>query len=155
MLLRAGASWLVAFGLLLAAGVLPVAGVAAAEQTGRVFVPQPPRGQGERCVADTDFMRRNHMKLLVHQRDGTVHQGLRTPTYSLSGCIGCHAVKGADGKAVSYASPQHFCRTCHIYAAVSVDCFECHASRPEERAKAAAAEQDTAALADFLRGKAP
>ena len=60
----------------------------------------------------------------------------------------------ADGKAVSYASPQHFCRTCHIYAAVSVDCFECHASRPEERAKAAAAEQDTAALADFLRGKA-
>lgn len=153
MLLRAGVSWLVALGLLLAAGVL-LAEAVAAERSGRVFVPQPPRGKGERCVADTDFMRRNHMKLLVHQRDGTVHQGLRTPTYSLTGCIGCHEVKGADGIAVSYASPQHFCRTCHIYAAVSVDCFECHASRPEERAKAVAAESDTAALVDYLRGKA-
>lgn len=142
-------------------GVVPATAPARAEQpgsTGRVPMPQPPKGQGERCVADTDFMRRNHMTMLKHQRDDTVHQGLRKPAFSLAGCIGCHAVSGTDGKAVSFAAPQHFCRSCHTYAAVQVDCFECHASRPETSGKAAAApadEQQTAALAHYLRSKQP
>jgi len=43
-------------------------------------VPQPdiPRGRGESCVADTDFMRRNHMTMLNHQRDETVLKGVRS-----------------------------------------------------------------------------
>ncbi|MBV5325306.1 MAG: hypothetical protein J0626_08585, partial [Rhodospirillaceae bacterium] len=34
--------------------------------------------KGEQCVEPTDFMRRNHMKLLNHQRDETVIEGVRT-----------------------------------------------------------------------------
>ncbi len=95
-------------------------------------VPYPdiPRGQGEVCVEDTDFMRRNHMSILMHQRDDTVHKGLRTRQHSLKECIDCHAVPGTDSMPVTAASPQHFCRSCHDYAAVKIDCFECHASRP-------------------------
>jgi hypothetical protein len=42
-------------------------------------------------------------------------------------------VTGKDGKAVSVESKDHFCASCHSYAAVRVDCFECHASTPEVR----------------------
>ena len=96
--------------------------------------PEPAKGRGEKCVEPTDWMRRNHMKALMHKRDETVHQGIRSPKFSLKGCIDCHQVKGDDGKAVTAADPKHFCRTCHDYAAVRMDCFECHASRPEEKA---------------------
>jgi predicted CXXCH cytochrome family protein len=101
---------------------------------GRVPVPVIPEGQGDTCVADTDFMRRNHMDLLDHQRDETVLEGIRGETFSLKDCISCHAVKGPDNMAVTVSSPKHFCRACHDYAAVSVDCFQCHASRPESAA---------------------
>lgn len=96
-------------------------------------VPMPviPMGQGEACVADTDFMRRNHMDLLSHQRDKTVFQGLRAEAFSLKDCISCHVVKGPDAKALMVSDPKHFCRSCHDYASVSIDCFQCHASRPE------------------------
>ena len=96
-------------------------------------VPMPviPMGQGENCVEDTDFMRRNHMDMLKHQRDETMIKGLRGEQYSLKECIACHAVNGPDSKPVTVSSPQHFCRSCHDYAAVSIDCFQCHASRPE------------------------
>ena len=121
------------------------------------WLPKPARGQGEHCVADTEWMRRNHPAVLMHQRDETVHEGIRTPRFSLKGCIDCHAVKGADGKPVTVASPQHFCRTCHDYAAVQIDCFECHASRPEARtatgnnAPDGRDGADVAALAHFAR----
>lgn len=94
-------------------------------------VPVIPRGQGETCVADTAFMRRNHMTLLKHQRDETMRQGIRGNLYSLAECIACHAVAGPDAQPLTVDSPQHFCRACHDYAAVSIDCFQCHASRPE------------------------
>jgi predicted CXXCH cytochrome family protein len=96
-------------------------------------VPQPdiPRGQGESCVEDTDFMRRNHMTLLKHQRDETVLKGVRTKQHSLKECVSCHAVHGPDAMPVTVSSPKHFCRSCHDYAAVTIDCFQCHASRPE------------------------
>lgn len=126
-------------------------------EPGRVPLPQPPKGQGERCVADTDFMRRNHMTMLKHQRDETVHRGERKQAFSLTGCVTCHAVPGADSKPVSYADPKHFCRSCHTYAAVAIDCFECHASRPEAKGAALSApdDKDVAALAHYLRDKQP
>ena len=40
-------------------------------------------------------------------------------------------VKDAEGMAVSVKDERHFCRTCHDFAAVTVDCFQCHASKPE------------------------
>ncbi len=105
-------------------------------KTSRVFVPAPPKGKGDKCVADTDYMRRYHMTMLDHQRDDTVHEGLRTKQFSLKECIACHAVKGPDAQPLTIKSLKHFCRGCHDYAAVKIDCFECHASRPEPGKKA-------------------
>lgn len=102
-----------------------------ASVTSGVPVPAIPRGQGETCVAETGFMRRNHMTLLRHQRDDTMRRGIRGNPYSLEECISCHAVTGPDAMPLTVDSPQHFCRACHDYAAVSIDCFQCHASRPE------------------------
>ena len=112
---------------------LAVVAYAAEEDNMASGVPMPviPMGQGDSCVEDTDFMRRNHMSLLKHQRDETMKEGIRGNPYSLKECISCHAVNGPDAKPVTVASPQHFCRSCHDYAAVSIDCFQCHASRPE------------------------
>lgn len=121
---------------MLAVAVLFLAGPArpadgAGPGPGDVPLPVIPKGQGEACVADTGYMRRNHMTLLRHQRDETMRQGIRGNPYSLEECIACHAVSGPDARPLSVDSPQHFCRACHDYAAVSIDCFQCHASRPE------------------------
>ena len=43
-----------------------------AGENSRIFIPDPPKGKGERCVEETAFMRANHMDLLMHQRDRTV-----------------------------------------------------------------------------------
>lgn len=94
--------------------------------------PDVPKGKGDHCVEDTEFMRANHMELLLHQRDETVHRGIRTKKHSLKNCIECHVVTDENNQPVSVASPKHFCRVCHDYAAVSIDCFECHASKPRK-----------------------
>jgi cytochrome c553 len=104
---------------------------APAANNGRVPMPVIPLGKGDQCVEDTEFMRRNHMNLLMHQRDETMHEGIREKQHSLKECISCHAVQGEDAVPVTVSSPQHFCRSCHDYAAVKIDCFQCHASRPE------------------------
>jgi hypothetical protein len=81
---------------------------------------------GEHCVEDTAFMRKNHMKLLMHQRDETMHKGIRTEKHSLKKCVSCHA-STKDDRVVG--SNEHFCQSCHTYAAVSLDCWECHATK--------------------------
>jgi len=92
----------------------------------RVPLPRIEAGAGERCVEATAYMRRNHMEVLKHHRDETVRDGIRTTQHSLANCITCHAgrktgrVTGSDG----------FCSSCHSYAGVALDCFECHADRP-------------------------
>jgi predicted CXXCH cytochrome family protein len=120
------------------------------------LMPHPAKGKGESCVAPTDWMRRNHMKALLHQRDMTVHEGVRGTQFSLKDCVSCHAVKGEDGRPVTISSPKHFCRSCHDYAAVSIDCFECHASTPAEPQKAAAVvnphAKDVTELSNYLKG---
>jgi len=68
--------------------------------------------------------------LLLHQRDETVHKGIRTKKHSLKECFTCHVVKDKDNKPLTVSSPKHFCRECHDYAAVSIDCFQCHTSIP-------------------------
>lgn len=115
-----------------------------------------PKGKGDRCVEDTDFMRRNHMHLLDHQRDDTVHEGVRTKRHSLKGCIDCHAVNGSDGKPVTVKDPKHFCRGCHDYVAVKVDCFQCHASRPDPAETAGLnPNHEMAALQSYLQQVKP
>jgi predicted CXXCH cytochrome family protein len=142
------------------AWALMLVGPAFAEDVGgRTPFPDIPKAQGEHCVRDPAFMRRYHMTMLLQQRDETVHQGVRGGDFSIARCVTCHAVPGADGKPVSYADPKHFCRSCHAYASVSIDCFECHASRPTTPDKAASAapaeDADLAALDAYLNEVAP
>jgi Pyruvate/2-oxoacid:ferredoxin oxidoreductase delta subunit len=114
--------------LLLLLATLPAT---AAEEGGRVPLPVIDSGTAEQCVEPVEFMRRNHMELILHQRDETVHRGIRTKQQSLRNCINCHAVDAA-GQPVSLDDPQHFCVSCHRYAAVKIDCFQCHSGTPEE-----------------------
>ena len=55
-----------------------------------VPMPQHTLPKAESCVEDTQVMRRNHMDLLKHHRDETMHNGIRTPKHSLNECINCH-----------------------------------------------------------------
>ena len=123
-------------------------------------MPTIAKGKGDHCVRDVDFMRRYHMTMLKHQRDETVHEGVRGGDFSIRGCVNCHVVNGPDGQAVGYDNPKHFCRSCHSYASVSIDCFECHASKPSPPEKAAEAppavdDRDLATLNDYLREAQP
>ncbi len=83
-------------------------------------------------------MRRNHMNLLKHQRDDTLRGGVRTGLYSLKTCIGCHASRTTGSV---NASSANFCQSCHAYAAVTIDCFGCHASHAPSVSPAPAATQ--------------
>ncbi|MEE9343232.1 MAG: hypothetical protein V3V12_06350 [Gammaproteobacteria bacterium] len=83
------------------------------------------------CVEPEDEMRRNHMEYILHQRDETVHDGIRTRQYALEECINCHATKDTTtGEFIRVEDDRHFCASCHIYAAVKIDCFQCHADVP-------------------------
>jgi len=84
------------------------------------------------CVEPTEVMRRQHMQFILHQRDETMHQGIRTTKHSLLECINCHVTYDENQQPVSYKDERHFCSTCHHYAAVHIDCFECHNSKPME-----------------------
>lgn len=103
---------------------------AALAESGRIG-PDIPKGIGKADVEDRQFMRIHHMELLKHDRDNTVLLGERKINFSLKQCIACHAVNGADAKPVGIQSSQHFCRSCHDYAAVKIDCFDCHNSKPD------------------------
>jgi hypothetical protein len=88
--------------------------------------------RGEACVAPVAEMRRDHMKMLFHQRDRTMRQGVREPRFSLKGCVDCHASQ----KTGSVLGQDGFCSSCHEYAAVKIDCFECHTPQRAERTAA-------------------
>ena len=89
--------------------------------------------RGEQCVEPTDDMRRNHMKYILHQRDRTMHQGIRTTKHSLKNCVDCHA----DPATNSVLGQDGFCASCHEYASVKIDCFSCHTDKADKAALAA------------------
>jgi hypothetical protein len=93
-----------------------------------------PAKPGTHCVRDPAYMRRHHMELLFHQRTETVHQGVRGEPASLRGCIDCHASVKTGSVAEAKTD---FCVSCHSYAAVKIDCFECHSSKAAPTATAA------------------
>ena len=82
------------------------------------------------CVEPEDEMKRNHMDYILHQRDETVYEGIRSRQYALEECINCHAIKGDDGEYIRVEDRRHFCAGCHTYASVNIDCFQCHADIP-------------------------
>ena len=50
-----------------------------------LYIPKAQRrfSDEQGCVEPTEEMRANHMKYILHQRDATVHEGIRTEQYSL------------------------------------------------------------------------
>ncbi len=62
--------------------------------TGTAETPLPiihePEGEGVKCVEPEEVMRRDHMNFILHQRDETMHEGIRTSKYSFAECIDCH-----------------------------------------------------------------
>lgn len=122
--------------------------LSAGAQESRVPGPAITQGKGDKCVADTDYMRRYHMQELVHQRDRTVQDGVRTTRFSLNECIACHAEKDDSGAFKSVNAPGQFCASCHEFAAVTIDCFECHATKPEDGKQALAPFPLTASARD-------
>jgi len=93
------------------------------------YVPElAPAAKGTACVADTEYMRANHMDLLNQWRDDVVRNGIRVYTapdgqkYNKSltlTCLDCHNNK------------TEFCDKCHLYMAVDPYCWDCHVI-PEE-----------------------
>lgn len=101
-----------------------VATVAAgAGETVRTPKPDIVIESNEHCIAPPDQMRRQHPDMLRHQRERTVHLGERATKVDLGRCVQCHADR-QSGSVIG--SNQAFCQGCHSYAAVRIDCFECH-----------------------------
>ena len=90
----------------------------------------PKATKGETCVEPTDIMRRSHFQFILHQRDDTVHQGIRSQKHSLKGCIDCHATQDDQGRYRPINAEGQFCQSCHAYTATRIDCFQCHATKP-------------------------
>ncbi len=96
------------------------------------LLPGIPAAKGEQCVEPTDVMRRRHMQFILHQRDRTVHEGIRTEKHRFVNCINCHVQARADGSYPRQTDADHFCESCHRFSSVNMDCFQCHADRPVE-----------------------
>ena len=132
--------------------------VAAQEVSG--LGPVIPKATGEAHPEGNSVMRRRHMEMMRHDRDLTMHDGEREIEASLSKCFDCHSVKDEAGDYVTYESEKHFCRTCHDFVAVKVDCFMCHRSTPEGyeepalHAWGSSTEQDIALARTYLEGLA-
>jgi predicted CXXCH cytochrome family protein len=92
-----------------------------------------PKAKGGTCIEAPAVMRRDHPDMLKHQRDETLRLGIRGAKASLKECIACHATTASDGRPVPVSDPGQFCQSCHAYAAVKPDCFECHAAIPAQK----------------------
>ncbi|MCY4421372.1 MAG: hypothetical protein OXC42_09050 [Gammaproteobacteria bacterium] len=97
-------------------------------------IPPPKENYDEEtlCVEPVEDMRRQHFEYILDHRDKTVVEGIRTKQYSLIGCIDCHITPNEEGVYARYSQETHFCASCHQFAAVRIDCFQCHADRPAE-----------------------
>lgn len=108
----------------------------AQSETPRPVIPEAASrfSDAQACVEPTEEMRKNHMNYILHQRDETMHKGIRTRQHSLEECINCHVpAEDKDGQPMRIDSKDHFCNSCHSYAAVNIDCFQCHADRPVKK----------------------
>ncbi len=121
---------LACFLLLIAVSPVPTFAHKGEAHPQRTPVPSMVTESDGKCIAPPEEMRRNHMEMLKHQRDRTLRQGIRGEPASLNACIECHASK----KTGSVLGKGDFCESCHTYAAVKLDCFECH--QPKARFKA-------------------
>jgi len=122
------------------------------------LLPDVPTATGEPHAEGNAYWRKNHMKMMTHDRDLTMRFGDREIGASLKACFDCHAATDDTGHIVTVQDERHFCRSCHDYAAVKVDCFSCHRSTPEGtdegdiHALTTTQNADPGAIAAFLNG---
>ncbi|MCA0869243.1 hypothetical protein LCL97_00250 [Seohaeicola saemankumensis] len=116
--------------LLLPLVLMLAAGMSAAGDRSSLW-PDVPKATGAPHAEGNAYWRKHHMEMMRHDRDLTMRDGDRMIAASLKGCFDCHTVTDETGATVTYASEKHFCRSCHDFAAVKVDCFMCHRSTPD------------------------
>ncbi len=135
--------------------VFGFAGGAAADGAGPVV----PTATGDPHPEGNEHWRANHMVMMKHDRDLTMRDGVRDLApedvdiqASLAECFDCHSVKDEAGQDVSYEDERHFCRVCHDYTAVTIDCFMCHRSTPADQTayRAMATADDPASIEAYL-----
>ncbi|MGB5200179.1 MAG: sulfur reduction protein DsrJ [Sedimenticolaceae bacterium] len=117
------------FGLLFAALLGMVVGLGTAH-AGEGMAGTAKADKLDVCVEPTDVMRRRHFDFIKHQRDITVHEGIRKTDHSLAGCVDCHVRTDAKGEHVPINAAGEFCAACHEYTGATLDCFSCHATKP-------------------------
>jgi predicted CXXCH cytochrome family protein len=108
---------------------------------GNAFLPsiEISKANGDQCVLQSEEIRRKHPDLLKHDRIATLRKGIRQTQDgsslkgSLKACINCHAIKDENNQYIRTNNRRHFCVSCHKYAAVTIDCFQCHRDIPEEK----------------------
>ncbi len=77
----------------------------------------------EQCVESAEWMRANHMDLLIDWREEVVRDGLRTYTAT----DGKEYVKSLTDTCIDCHSPKaEFCDLCHNYVASAPNCWNCH-----------------------------
>ncbi len=98
-------------------------GKAALKQPDLLF---PSKENQKLCVADSTYMRTNHMVLLNEWRSEVVREGKRTyisndhKSFDMSltkTCLNCHS------------NASEFCDQCHSYVGVSPYCWDCHSEQ--------------------------
>lgn len=107
--------------------LLPVWYIAASGQAG--YRPDPEIVTEEKqCVEAAQYMKHEHMQLLIDWKDSVVRYGIRTYVASdgkeyvislTNTCMECHPNKA------------EFCDRCHDYVGVQPYCWDCH-NLPEE-----------------------
>jgi len=101
------------------------------------------KAEGDKCVRPPAEIRRLHPDMLRHDRIQTMRKGVRAQADgkgldgSLKACINCHAIKDTkdDSGYVRIDNNEHFCVSCHKFAAVTIDCFQCHRDIPQGDSK--------------------
>lgn len=81
----------------------------------------------KQCVEPPQWMRANHMQLLLKWRDAAVRKGQTVYINSqgksfkigLDTCLNCHSDPSAN-------TSDQFCVSCHNYAGVKPNCWSCH-----------------------------
>jgi hypothetical protein len=113
-----------------------------------VDMPEPTIAQakGGHCVRDDAYIMRHHPDMLRHQRDNTLRLGIRAGDFNLMRCMECHSNNAADP-----AELKTDCDNCHAYAAVHLDCWDCHAKRPDKHADKVADQPSASPLIASVR----
>ncbi len=116
----------------LLASILLVFGlIAGTAHAGENLGPEVPEALGPPHPEGNAYWRANHMKLLLHDRDLTMRLGEREIEASLKACVTCHAQTGPDAVPIPVNESGQFCAVCHEFAAVRIDCFQCHTASPD------------------------